>query len=355
MGGIARRRLTALLFSSLLPLAAAAAAPQLVAAQALVRPSDWHIRVGAAGALMLSSDQLGRLAYDKPGLLADVQLGYAVLPWLDVQVGTALGTFFSDQDNGGLAAPMLGALARIPDLSVMPYAFVDFGGAFTGAMLLPMLRAGVGFDVPVNDSLRVGPVLAFGDVLFSNDPGNSTDAQYVSIGLAAVYAHMPARPAPRKAVAKPPPPPAAPRERVVVVRTPPEEIFKLIDRAIPGRTDQVELLAPVLFSFDSAELEPIGVAMLHEVARSLAERTDLELIEIRAYADARGSAEYNQELAGRRGQHVYDWLVEHGVDPARLVVAPVGASEFVETGEAETAHEQNRRVVFRVVRIKEKK
>jgi hypothetical protein len=33
----------------------------------------------------------------------------------------------------------------------------------------------------------------------------------------------------------------------------------------------------------------------------------------------------------------------------------VGATEFVETGDAEPAHEQNRRVVFRVLRIGAKK
>lgn len=346
---MARCRLTALIGLGLL---LAALLPPLAAADDLGRPSAWHVRVAAAGALMVSRDQLGWLAYDQPGLLGDVQLGYAVLPWLDIQVGTALGVFLSEQPNGGLAAPMAGVLARIPNSSVIPYAFADFGGAFTGALLLPMLRAGVGLEVPVSDSLRLGPVVSLGSVLFSDGPGDSTDARYVAIGLAGVYSHTPARPLPRKLVAKPPPP-AAPR--VIVVREPSTEILKLIDQAVPGRTDQVELLAPVLFGFDSDELEPVGVAMLHEVARSLGERTDLELIEIRAYSDARGSAEYNRELAARRGQRVYDWLIGHDVDPARLMVAPVGASEFVETGAVETAHEQNRRVVFRVLRIGAKK
>jgi outer membrane protein OmpA-like peptidoglycan-associated protein len=49
---------------------------------------------------------------------------------------------------------------------------------------------------------------------------------------------------------------------------------------------------------------------------------------------------------------VFDWLIEHGIDPARLIVAPVGSTELVESGDAESAHEQNRRVVFRVLRIR---
>jgi outer membrane protein OmpA-like peptidoglycan-associated protein len=297
---------------------------------------------------MISPDQLDWLAYDQPGLLAELQLGYAILPWLDLQVGSTFGVFLSELDNGGLAAPSIGALARLWSGSVTPYAFADLGGAFTGALFLPMLRGGVGLEIQVSDSLRLGPTLSLGSVLYANDPGNSSDAYYVAIGLAGVYWNAPPRPQPRKLAERPPPRAAAP----IVIREPTVEILKLVDRAVPARTDQVELLAPVLFAFDSDALEPVGVAMLHEVARFLAERTDLELVEIRAYADARGAADYNRELAGRRGQRVYDWLVEHGVDPARLTVAPVGSGEFVETEDAETAHEQNRRVVFRVRRIR---
>jgi outer membrane protein OmpA-like peptidoglycan-associated protein len=343
------RRLTAWLGLALL----LSAAPRPVAAQELGRASSWHVRAGAAGALMLSSDQLGWLAYDKPGLLAEIQVAYSLLPWLDLQVGTTLGMFFSDLDNGGLAAPLLGVLVRLPDSLVTPYVFADLGGAFTGALLLPMLRLGIGLEVPLSEAIRLGPTLNFGNVILSDAPGNSTDARYIAIGISGTWTHAPARPIARSARVARPQPAAAPR--VIVVREPSTEILKLVDRAVPGRTDQVELLAPVLFAFSSDQLEPVGVAMLHEVARSLAERTDLELIEIRAYADARGSAEYNRDLAARRGKRVYDWLVEHGVDPARLSVAAVGASEFVETEDRESAHEQNRRVVFRVLRIGEKR
>lgn len=352
MGEMTRRRLTACWCVGALLLAAAGGPPP-AAADEVERASSWHWHASAATALMLSRDQLDWLAYDKPGFLFDLQVGYALLPWLDVQVGSAFGVFISDRKDGGLAAPTIGALARWPDASVAPYAFADIGGAFTGALLLPMVRAGIGLDVPVGGGFRLGPVISFGNVIYSDAPGSSTDARYIAIGISGMYAREPVRQE-AKRVVPPPPPVAAPR--TVVVREPGStvELMKLVDRAVPGRTDQVELLAPVLFAFDSDELEPVGVAMLHEVAHSLGERSDLELIEIRAYADARGSADYNKALAGRRGQRVYDWLVEHGVEPARLTIAPLGAEDFVETGADETAHEQNRRVVFRVLRITEK-
>ena len=328
--------------------------PQLAAAEEplFVSKSKWRVRSVASGAMMVSTDQLTWLAYDQVGLVGDLQLGYEVLPWLDVQLGSAFGVFLSELDNGGLAAPMLGGIARLATSSVTPYGFVDVGGAFTGAMFLPMFRLGIGLDIPIFPSWSAGPTVGFTNVIYSDGPLASTDAQFISLGLAFRYAPV-TRALPRQ---EPPPPPAAAAPpRVVVVREPSSELLQLVDRAVPGRTDQVELLAPVLFAFDSDELEPVGVAMLHEVARALGERSDLELIEIRAYSDARGSAEYNRDLAQRRGARVQSWLIEHGVEPARLTLATVGAGEFVEAGDDEAAHEQNRRVVFRVLRVGERK
>jgi outer membrane protein OmpA-like peptidoglycan-associated protein len=46
---------------------------------------------------------------------------------------------------------------------------------------------------------------------------------------------------------------------------------------------------------------------------------------------------------------VRDWLVARGVAPERLVVDPHGATSFVETSGEESAHTQNRRVIFRVL------
>jgi outer membrane protein OmpA-like peptidoglycan-associated protein len=129
-------------------------------------------------------------------------------------------------------------------------------------------------------------------------------------------------------------------------------VIELIERTLPGPT-RVELLAPVLFAFDSDTLEPIGIAMLHEVANTLRDRTDIKLVQIQGYADERGDAEYNRALSQRRAERVQAWLVEHGVQAERLTVEPRGASSFVEAGQDEGSHTQNRRVIFRVLEATE--
>jgi outer membrane protein OmpA-like peptidoglycan-associated protein len=105
----------------------------------------------------------------------------------------------------------------------------------------------------------------------------------------------------------------------------------------------------VLFTLDSAELQPQGVAMLHEVARELQRRSKIRAVEIRGYADARGSTEHNLQLSEHRAQAVRDWLIAHGIAAERLRIAAHGAADLVEAGDDESEHAQNRRVVFRVV------
>src|SRR5688572_31839443 len=66
-----------------------------------------------------------------------------------------------------------------------------------------------------------------------------------------------------------------------MIRRPPRStLFPYTTLFRSGSAARVELLAPVLFAFDSDQLEPIGVAMLHEVAHTLRERNDIRLLEI---------------------------------------------------------------------------
>ena len=82
-------------------------------------------------------------------------------------------------------------------------------------------------------------------------------------------------------------------------------------------------------------------------------RRAVALLEIQGYADARGGDEYNLRLSERRAQRVLAWLVLHGVSSDRLTIAGQGEASPVETDSAEASQEQNRRVVFRVLRLQE--
>jgi outer membrane protein OmpA-like peptidoglycan-associated protein len=303
---------------------------------------------------MISSDQIARLDFDRTALLGTLQLARTVKPWLELRTGLHAGAFFAsgDKSAGGLLAATLGPSFSLPGRALRPYAGLDVGVGVTGLSARPYLALTLGVDGRVDQRVSVGPALSYGRLVQWNGDDYSTDASYLWVGLSLRL---------RFDAAPPPPPPVRVIrverrvEHRVVEREPAppaepsEDMLALIESAVPTMTQRTELLAPVLFAYDSDQLEPIGVAMLHEVAHTLATRDDIRLLEIQGYADQRGSADYNQALSQRRAERVQAWLVAHGVAPERLRIAARGASEPVEPAAEERAHTQNRRVIFRVV------
>jgi peptidoglycan-associated lipoprotein len=322
----------------------------LVCARASAQPSERvSVRVTSSAALMLGADQVGRMEYDQAGVLANASLAYSWRPWFDTQAGVRGGGFISGAGTGGLFAPTAGIRFSNGFRRIAPYVCLDAGAAFTGNLVRPYLGISGGLDIAVGRLFAMGPVLGFDDVVQWNQPGHSTDAFFAWIGLSVRYryAERPVPPKPRPApVAVAPPPPAEPGQSL-----PDPELIELIERSVGGPAARVELLAPVLFAFDSEQLEPIGVAMLHEVAHTLRERSDIRLLEIEGYTDRRGDPAHNRALSAARAERVRAWLVAHGIAPERLRVAAHGADGAVEVGSDESAYQQNRRVVFRVLEV----
>ncbi len=84
------------------------------------------------------------------------------------------------------------------------------------------------------------------------------------------------------------------------------------------------------------------------------------VIELQAHTDARASDEYNKKLSQRRAETCVEYLMEKGIDSARMVPKGYGESkprismseiEKMNTEEEkEAAHQKNRRTVFVVLR-----
>jgi outer membrane protein OmpA-like peptidoglycan-associated protein len=347
---------------------AGVAAPEPVAAPAgvaaptrVAAPAQYNLRMGAGVGLMVSDYQIKKLSFDKPALLGSFHLARELAPWLEARAGLHGASFWRSSDRpgrGGLLALTAGSLLRVPRDGLSPYVALDFGVGVTGVTVRPVLFLSAGVDVPVSSRIKLGPVMGFNRVVQWDDNRFSPDARYFWFGLSlrdrVGKDPPPPPPAPAKTrwVRLPPEPVAAP-EPEVRVETETVEVMKLIERALPTSTKRVELLAPVLFGFDSDVLEPIGIAMLHEVLETLHTRADIKLVQIQGYADGRGDTAYNQALSSRRAERVRAWLVEHGIAAERLTTDARGESSMVEGGSTEGAHEQNRRVIFRVLETEE--
>ena len=102
------------------------------------------------------------------------------------------------------------------------------------------------------------------------------------------------------------------------------------------------------FAIGSADLEPAARASLQAVARTLRANPRVRSVRVEGHADQSGSAAVNQRLSEARAHAVMDALIALGVEPHRLT-----AEGFGETHAAGRASAQDRRVVFRVVEVRD--
>ena len=105
----------------------------------------------------------------------------------------------------------------------------------------------------------------------------------------------------------------------------------------------ITLSGSVLFASGQSTLLPGASASLYNVAIALNKRPD-QTITVEGHTDSVGSEEYNQALCVRRGESVYRYLVNRGVDPERFIVEGFGESRPIADNDTETGRAQNRRV-----------
>lgn len=116
------------------------------------------------------------------------------------------------------------------------------------------------------------------------------------------------------------------------------------------RTGEISLRRQISFATGSDEILPNSEPILMEVADALLRNPDLELIEIQGHTDSRGDLEVNMLLSRRRAEAVQQWLVQHGVEPARLMAKGYGPTRPLVPNITAYNRARNRRVQFKIVR-----
>jgi len=132
----------------------------------------------------------------------------------------------------------------------------------------------------------------------------------------------------------------------------------------------------VFYDFAKWDLRPEAMVSLDKLIETLNDNPTIT-IELMAHTDARDSEEFNIDLSQKRAQSVVDYLIERGIDPARLSAKGYGESmpkvvtkrisesysylpegtlldvDYIESLpliRQEEAHQLNRRTEFRVLR-----
>jgi len=71
-------------------------------------------------------------------------------------------------------------------------------------------------------------------------------------------------------------------------------------------------------------------------------------ITISGHTDDQGSEEYNQQLSERRAKAVYDFLINHNINPDALTFVGYGESKPIERNLDEKGRKMNRRIEFSI-------
>jgi peptidoglycan-associated lipoprotein len=107
------------------------------------------------------------------------------------------------------------------------------------------------------------------------------------------------------------------------------------------------LAEKVLFDYDQAMITDESRAVLDRKLPILRANAGLRL-RISGHADERGSDEYNIALGQRRAAAVKRYLMDQGIDGARLDVVSFGEERPAVAGTSEDAYRQNRRAEFEI-------
>lgn len=101
----------------------------------------------------------------------------------------------------------------------------------------------------------------------------------------------------------------------------------------------------VYFAFDDYTLNQDAQQHLQGMADHL-KKTQSTVVQIEGHCDERGSIEYNLALGERRAQSVKNYLVQLGIDAARLSTISYGEEKPAADGHDEAAWTKNRRAEF---------
>ena len=120
---------------------------------------------------------------------------------------------------------------------------------------------------------------------------------------------------------------------------------KPADPAEAGPVSESQATSTVFFAFDDYTLSAETQDQLAALAEYLKQNSG-DVIQVEGHCDERGSIEYNLALGQRRAASVKDYLVQMGVDGARITTISYGEERPAVEGHNEAAWSKNRRAEF---------
>ena len=106
-------------------------------------------------------------------------------------------------------------------------------------------------------------------------------------------------------------------------------------------------MGDIFFDYDKSDVRDDARATLTEDGRKLLEAKDTRVL-ISGHCDERGTVEYNLALGERRAQSTKAFLVNYGVEDARIETISYGENKPFCDGHDDSCWSQNRRAHFTI-------
>jgi OOP family OmpA-OmpF porin len=117
----------------------------------------------------------------------------------------------------------------------------------------------------------------------------------------------------------------------------------------------IEIKDKVQFKLGSAELDPVSFPLLDDVSQVMIDNPQIEKIEVAGYTDSTGGAKRNRELSQSRAESVMKYMVDKGIDKARLSAKGFGPDDPIADNTTKEGQDANRRVEFHILKQGPKK
>lgn len=116
------------------------------------------------------------------------------------------------------------------------------------------------------------------------------------------------------------------------------------------RYKPLKLQARIHFDFGKATIKRAYLPYLNNIIRFLKAYPNLK-VKIVGYTDNIGSKKYNKKLAYKRALVVRKYLINHGINPKRIVIHGFGKSKYLVDNKTEINRFTNRRAEFFIMRM----
>lgn len=135
----------------------------------------------------------------------------------------------------------------------------------------------------------------------------------------------------------PAPPPPPPPKKEEPPPPPPRVVLK---------DNKIEIGEKIQFEVNKAVILPQSFGLMDEIADTIKKNPQVKKLSIEGHASAEGDAKKNLKLSDDRAKAVMKYLVDKGIEAARLTAKGFGVTKPIADNNTEEGREKNRRVEF---------